>query len=31
MKILLDLAAADHGSATISGHRYRDLPEPARG
>ncbi len=29
MKILLDLAAADHGSATISGHHYRDLPEPA--
>ena len=29
MKILLDLAAADEGSATISGRRYRDLPDPA--
>ena len=29
MKILLDLAAADHGSATIGGSRYRDLREPA--
>ena len=25
MKILLDLAAADHGTATIGGSRYRDL------
>ena len=29
MKILLDLASADQGSATIGGCRYRDLPEPA--
>ena len=29
MKILLDLAAADHGTATIGGSRYRELPEPA--
>ena len=29
MKVLLDLAAASHGSATIGGVRYRDLPEPA--
>jgi ABC-2 type transport system ATP-binding protein len=29
MKILLDLAAADGGSATIGGRRYRDLPNPA--
>lgn len=29
MKILLDLAAADNGSATIGGRRYRDLPDPA--
>jgi ABC-2 type transport system ATP-binding protein len=29
MKILLDLAAANHGSATIGGSRYRDLPRPA--
>jgi len=29
MKILLDLASADHGTATIGGHRYRDLPHPA--
>ena len=30
MKILLGLAAADHGEATIGGRRYRDLPDPAR-
>jgi len=30
MKILLDLARADHGSATIGGTRYRDLANPAR-
>jgi len=30
MKILLDLAAADHGHATIGGARYRDLTDPAR-
>jgi len=30
MKILLDLAAADHGTARIGERRYRDLPEPAR-
>lgn len=29
MKILLDLAAADHGTATIGKGRYRDLPNPA--
>ena len=29
MKVLLDLAAADHGTATIGGSRYRDLPDPA--
>lgn len=29
MKILLDLATADHGTATIGGVRYRDLPDPA--
>ena len=29
MKILLDLAAASHGTATISGLRYRDLPSPS--
>jgi ABC-2 type transport system ATP-binding protein len=29
MKVLLDLAAADHGTATIGGVRYRDLPDPA--
>ncbi len=30
MKILLDLAAADSGTATIGGHRYRNLADPAR-
>ena len=30
MKILLGLAAADHGEATIGGRLYRDLPDPAR-
>ncbi len=29
MKVLLDLAAADSGRATIGGCRYRDLPAPA--
>lgn len=29
MKILLDLASADGGSASIGGSRYRDLPDPA--
>ncbi len=29
MKILLDLASADDGTATIGGCRYRDLPDPA--
>jgi ABC-2 type transport system ATP-binding protein len=28
MKILLGLAAADGGRATIGGHRYRELPDP---
>ena len=28
MKILLDLAFADAGAATIGGSRYRDLPTP---
>ena len=30
MKILLGLAAADRGEATIGGRRYRDLADPAR-
>jgi ABC-2 type transport system ATP-binding protein len=30
MKVLLDLAAADHGRAAIGGIRYRDLDDPAR-
>jgi ABC-2 type transport system ATP-binding protein len=30
MKILLDLASADEGRASIGGTRYRDLAEPAR-
>ncbi len=30
MKILLDLAKATRGSATIDGKRYRDLDDPAR-
>jgi ABC-2 type transport system ATP-binding protein len=30
MKILLDLATAEHGRATIGGKRYRDLDDPAR-
>ena len=30
MKILLDLASADHGHASIGGTRYRDLADPAR-
>ena len=30
MKMMLDLAAADRGRATIGGQRYRDLAEPAR-
>ena len=30
MKILLDLASADGGRATIGGTRYRDLRDPAR-
>ena len=30
MKILLDLAAANHGRATVGGRRYRELPDPAR-
>ena len=30
MKILLDLASADRGSATIGGTRYRELSDPAR-
>ena len=30
MKILLDLAKADHGSATIGGTRYREMHDPAR-
>jgi ABC-2 type transport system ATP-binding protein len=30
MKILLDLATAEHGRATIGGTRYRDLRDPAR-
>jgi ABC-2 type transport system ATP-binding protein len=30
MKILLDLAAADHGRTQIGGTRYRDLHDPTR-
>jgi ABC-2 type transport system ATP-binding protein len=30
MKILLDLAKAEHGHATFAGQRYRDMPDPAR-
>jgi len=30
MKIMLDLAAADRGTCTIGGLRYRDLDNPAR-
>ena len=30
MKILLDLAKAEHGRATIGGQRYRDMQDPAR-
>jgi ABC-2 type transport system ATP-binding protein len=30
MKILLDLARADSGHATIGGRRYRETPDPAR-
>ena len=30
MKILLDLAKADHGRATIGGTRYREMADPAR-
>ena len=30
MKIMLDLAGADGGTATIGGRRYRELPDPAR-
>jgi ABC-2 type transport system ATP-binding protein len=30
MKILLDLAKADHGRATIGGTRYREMQDPAR-
>jgi len=29
MKVLLDLASADGGAATIGSRRYRDLPDPA--
>ncbi len=30
MKIMLDLAAASDGAATIGGSHYRDLPDPCR-
>lgn len=30
MKVLLDLASADGGRASVGGVRYRDLPDPAR-
>jgi ABC-2 type transport system ATP-binding protein len=30
MKIMLDLAAASHGRASIGGRRYRELPDPVR-
>lgn len=29
MKVLLDLAKADHGCSTIGGTRYRDMVDPA--
>jgi ABC-2 type transport system ATP-binding protein len=29
MKVVLDLASADGGTATIGGRRYRDLPDPS--
>lgn len=29
MKVMLDLASADGGRATIGGRRYRDLPDPS--
>ena len=29
MKVMLDLASADHGSATIGEKRYRELTDPA--
>ncbi|MDX1450243.1 MAG: ATP-binding cassette domain-containing protein, partial [Acidimicrobiia bacterium] len=29
MKVMLDLAAADEGTITIGGSRYRDLPDPS--
>ena len=30
MKMMLDLASPDRGTATINGHHYRELPDPAR-
>jgi ABC-2 type transport system ATP-binding protein len=30
LKIMLDLAKADRGRTSIGGHRYRELPDPAR-
>ena len=30
MKMMLDLATADRGRATIAGQRYRELPNPSR-
>ena len=30
LRILLDLVLPTSGSATIDGHRYRDIPDPAR-
>ncbi len=30
MKVMLDLASADGGRATVGGQRYRDLDDPAR-
>jgi ABC-2 type transport system ATP-binding protein len=30
MKILLDLATAEHGTASIGGTRYREMHDPAR-
>jgi ABC-2 type transport system ATP-binding protein len=29
MKVMLDLASPDHGTATLAGRRYRDLDNPA--
>jgi ABC-2 type transport system ATP-binding protein len=30
MRVIVGLTRADHGTATVGGHRYRDLPNPGR-